>query len=282
MEEIICNVSPETDIILNEKKQVKNSDLLITQEIKNKNQKKDTRKQQKTKMKISLNNSLDNSDTKKLAKTITEKGLNDINDISDFSRKSKIVRDNSEFDFNKFGKLNISPKFGMNSNDNKNFYGKSNLFNNMDNNKRKISDIICDYYSGCDKFLSKTETNTVDLSTSLNFVKKEKFKENYSGNYENYNSNTNMNDDFVNNNYGINNKYTVRYLTNSKKHGFMRKIVANSKQSKFIFYNKYYVNYKFNVNRNYIDITGDWKCGNCGNYNYSFRDFCNRCNSPKL
>ena len=170
----------------------------------------------------------------------------------------------------------------MNSNDNKNYFGNSNLFNNMDNNKREIIDLICDYYSGCDKFLSKTETSTVDLSTSLNFVKKEKFKENFSRNYENYNPNINMNDDFINNNYRITNKYTLKYFKNSKNHGFMRKIVANSKQSKFIFYNKYYVNYKFNVNRNYIDITGDWQCGNCGNYNYSFRDFCNRCNSPKL
>ena len=281
MEEIIPNCSSKKENILNKNSQIENSDLLITKKIKNK-------KQQLKKKYTSLNDSLDNNSKKKLNKTIKGKNLNDKNDISDFSGKSKIVRDIFEFNFNEFGKFNIPSKFGINLNDNKNIFGVSTEnkeYNNIDNNKRKIIDPICDYYSECDKYLKKTETSIIDLSTSLNFIKKEKFKENFYDNFENYNSNiniNNINDDLVNNNYRINSKYNLKYLKDSKNNGITKKIVANSKQSKFIFYNKYYVNYKFNVNRNYIDITGDWQCGNCGNYNFSFRDFCNRCNSPKL
>ena len=279
MEETISNCSSKTENILNKNSQIEDSDLLITKKIKNK-------KQQLKKKYTSLNDSLDNNSKKKLNKTIKGKNLNDKNDISDFSGKSKIVRDIFEFNFNEFGKFNIPSKFGINSNDNKNIFGVSTEnkeYNNIDNNKRKIIDPICDYYSECDKYLKKTETSIIDLSTSLNFIKKEKFKENFYDNFENYNSNiniNNINDDLVNNNYRINSKYNLKYLKDSKNNGITKKIVANSKQSKFIFYNKYYVNYKFN--RNYIDITGDWQCGNCGNYNFSFRDFCNRCNNPKL
>ena len=61
-------------------------------------------------------------------------------------------------------------------------------------------------------------------------------------------------------------------------------VLLDSKYSKFDIYNNdYYVNYKFNINGNYIvRRRGDWLCEKCGNYNYSFRDVCNRCKNPKL
>ena len=87
--------------------------------------------------------------------------------------------------FNEFEGSNISPKTEINIFDNKNFPGKVATFKNqqiinINNNKRKLDFSIYDFYSGYDKFFSKMIKNTIDLSKSLNFIKKEQFKENLS------------------------------------------------------------------------------------------------------
>ena len=172
-------------------------------------------------------------------------------------------------------------------------------FNNMnDNNKRKMSFSICSYYNGYDKFLSETETSTIDLSNSLNFIIKEKFEENFSEEIENNNSNNDINEHFVNNNSQNNNNNNFQntnnnpnnkqeFIENPKKlinYRYMPEIILlDSKYSKFDICNSdYYTNYRFNCNGNYIvRRRGDWLCDKCGNYNYSFRDVCNRCKNPK-
>ena len=118
------------------------------------------------------------------------------------------------------------------------------LNNIYDNNKRKIISRICDYYSGYDEFLSKKEKNTIDLSDSKNYIKKEKLNEMINKNLENYNSNIIRNNDFINNIcLTNNNKYKLKFMDNTKNfknYANMKKIIAKSNNyTKFILYNKY-------------------------------------------
>ena len=344
METVIFNNSPETEKISD-----KNEDTLIeclnsltSKEKKKKKTKKITKKKQKSKKKYTglkdLLDDISNKNATRTNKKDSELKPNEKTDDSEinFSEKIEIetgAEDVSESDLNEFGELSISSKTEINTPtiSHENFSRKTTSIENeqlnninTNNNKRKIINSICDYYNGCDKFLSETETSTIDLSNSLNFIKKEKFEENFSEEIENNISNININEDFENNNVqnisnnnfqniynnnfqninnnnsqNINNNnfqnicnnnynYKLKFLGNSKNEQNLTRmqeiVLLDSKYSKFDIYNNdYYVNYKFNVNGNYIvRRRGDWICDKCGNYNYSFRDVCNRCNKPKF
>ena len=343
MESIISNNSPKIEKIPNKDKNIpiENLDSLDILENKNKYSKENSKKNY-----ISLKDLLADIKNEKITQTsrkISEENSNEKNDDSEinFSEKFEIeakAGEVSESDINEFGEFCTSPKPEIKSPHHKNFFRKmtpeNEQFNNLNNDKKKMTFSICDYYSGYDKYLSETENSTIDLSTSLNFVKKEKFEENFSEENENNNSNTNISEDCVNNNSNINinkgcfnnfsqnnnnninnnnnnnynNNYNYGYNYNINNNnnininfnyglGFSQitknfgnfdqmknPILFDSKYSKFDTCNDgYYTNYKLNYNQNYIvRKRRDWVCKNCGNYNYQFRDFCNRCNNPKL
>ena len=315
METIILNNTSEAEKIFqkNENNPIENLDLLSTQENKKKKSKKNTKKKQKQKSKkkySGLKDLLDDIKKEKITQTnqkISEENTNEKNDDSEINFPEKLeietkAGDVSESDINEFKEFFISPKSEIKSPRQKNFFRKmtsieNEQLNNLNNDKRKMTFSICDYYSGYDKYLSETENSTIDLSSSLNFIKKEKFEENFSEEIENNNSNNNINEDFFNNNsqnnnnnlQNINNNPNNKqeFFENSKKYinyRYMPEIILlDSKYSKFDIYNSdYYTNCKFNCNGNYIvRRRGDWLCDKCGNYNYSFRDVCNRCKNPK-
>ena len=79
----------------------------------------------------------------------------------DFNELQKINFDNSE-NSNKIKNLEISEDEKIE--EEQHFY-----------KKRKISSPICDYYDGCDKYLSETHKGSIDMTNSMNFIKKEDF-----------------------------------------------------------------------------------------------------------
>ena len=291
MEKIIPIDPTKRKKVSNENKntQIENLDLLSNNDIKNK--KRNTKKIQKpVKKTTGLKDLLNEINEKKATRTnqiISGQNSNEKNDIINFSRISKKkVREAAESGFNEFRESNISSKFEKNPTDNNNFPEKTMIveneqFNNINDNK-KNSFSVFDYYCGYDKFLNEASNSTINNSTSSNFIKKAKIEENCSTKIENNYSNNNINS-FVNNTSRINDKrFKLNLVKNLKNYGGTQELLTNTKYRNYSIYNKYNINYNINFNHNYFYITGDWQCGNCGNYNYSFRDFCNRCNHPKL
>ena len=284
MEKIIPNDSAKSKKVQNENKntQIEKLDLLSNNEIKNKKQ--NIKKIQKSVKKCTglkdLLNDINEKITTGKNQIISGQNSNAKNDIINFTRISKKkVIGAVESGFNEFGESNISSKFEKNSINNNNFPEKMTIVENdqfiniNDNKKNNFS--LFDYYSGYDKFLNEAPNSTFNKSSSSNFIKKPKIENNY--------SNNDINDNFVNNTSRINdNRYKFNFIKNLKNYGGTQELLTNTKYRNYSIYNKYNVNYNLNFNHNYFYITGDWQCGNCGNYNYSFRDFCNRCNSPKL
>ena len=70
--------------------------------------------------------------------------------------------------------------------------------------KRKISSPICDYFDGFDKILSETHKGSVDMTNSLNFIKKKDFI--YSGSMINNKSYNIYNNIYIDSNYFVNPK----------------------------------------------------------------------------
>ena len=68
--------------------------------------------------------------------------------------------------------------------------------------KIKISSPILDYYDGFDKILSETHKGSVDMTNSMNFIKKEDFVSNNS--FSNMNNNNNNNNVYMDSNIYIN------------------------------------------------------------------------------
>ena len=300
METIILNNSRETEKISykNKKTSVENFDLLTNKERKKKS-KKNSKKNKKPKKKYTgLKDLLNDINKEKIIRTNkknTDKNSKEKIDDSEINFSEKLenetkTRDITEIDSNEFTEFSISPISEIRSPSQK-FFSMTPIeneqFNNInDNNKRKMTFPICDYFKGCDKFLSETETSTIDLSTSLNFIKKEKFEENFSEEIENNNSNININKDFENNTLQNNNNIqniNNNYELNSKSpHSIVHIKEFESSDSKFKIKNDNYVDYRFKYNGNYtVRKRTDWLCENCGNYNFKFRDFCNRCNNPR-
>ena len=217
METIILNNSPEEVKISckNRNNSIENIDPLINQEKKKKKQNKNRTKNKKTKKKsTSLKDLLDDINKNKTTtknQKITENNINEKNDISEIKISEELeieskAIDVSELNVNEFKDLNNSSKTEINSSNHKNFPKKIISIEDEqinDNDKIKTNFSIFDYYNGYDKYLSGSEISTINLSNSLNFIKKEKLGENFSE--ENNNSNISAIEDFViNNNSNIN------------------------------------------------------------------------------
>ena len=297
MEKIILNNSTEAVKISckNENISVGNIDPLNTQvKKKKKTNKNKTLNKKSNKKYVGLKDLLDDINknkniTKKVI--ITDNNLNEKNDISEIKNSENLeicneTKDASESDFNEFSKK-ITSKENEQIND---------------NDKIKTNFSICDYYNGYDKYLSGSEISTINLSNSLNYIKKEKFIENFSE--ENNNLDINEKEDFVNNNLiinkndsfvntslqdNINNNFydcKFEFQENSK---FLKNNECKKEKelgpyySKFDFYNNdYNMTYRLNFNENHRGRRRLWICKYCGNDNYHFRDFCHVCNNPKF
>ena len=218
METAVLNNSPEREKISNKNgnTSIENINPLNTQAKKKKKLNKNRTKNKNLNKKYTgLKDLLDDiNKNKAVAKNqvITENNISEKNDISEIKITEELEIENkavdvSESDFNEFKDLNICSKTKINSPNHKNFPKKIILIGNEqinDNDKIKKNFSFYDYYNGYDKFLSGSETSTINLSNSLNFIKKEKIGEYFSE--ENNNSNINIKEDFVNNNSNINTK----------------------------------------------------------------------------
>ena len=211
METIILNKMIEAVKISckNENTPIENIDTLNIHPKKKKKANKGNLKNKKPKKKYTGLKDLLDDISKNKNKTITinqKNNLNEKNDISEIKISEKLeigskTRDVSELDFKEFEDLNISSKTEVDSSSQNNYPEKIISIENeqnIDNDKIKTNFSICDYYNGYDRFLSGSETSIINLSNSLNFIKKEKLRENFSE--ENNNSNINVKEDFVNSN----------------------------------------------------------------------------------
>ena len=113
------------------------------------------------------------------------------------------------------------------------------------------------------------------------------FQNNFNYNFSNNNNNNNAyyqnyNNNYTNLNYNINNPKVfiptkLRNNEPSMKQNNNKKESQNSGKNKFD-------NAKKNKQKNkkFFEVReGDWRCSNCNNLNFSFRNKCNRCNLPK-
>ena len=117
------------------------------------------------------------------------------------------------------------------------------------NYKRKISSPMCDYFEGFDKILCETHKGSVDMTNSMNFIKKEDFIS--SGSFINNNYNYNYND--------------LNYFINPEENNHENNI--NNYNNNIIIENNNYIN---NDNNNINDIKdniNDKKDENMGNNN---------------
>lgn len=111
--------------------------------------------------------------------TVATSSPDDCNEITKFNC-------DKFFDFsNKFEYLDLKPNYLIKnselSEDDKNEEEKPYI-------RRKISSPIFDYYDGFDKILSETHKGSVDMTNSMNFIKKEDFINNSFINNNNYSS----------------------------------------------------------------------------------------------
>ena len=135
-------------------------------------------------------------------------------------------------------------------------------------NKRKISSPICDYYCGFDKILSETHKGSVDLTNSMNFIKKEDLISNkcminnpntnnndlnyYINSEANYKLNNNNIDIDYNNSNNIINENNIDNMTNDNN-----------------FNDNHFNDNKLNYNElNQIDIDMNIINNNIDKYNY--------------
>lgn len=102
---------------------------------------------------------------------------------------------------------------------------------------------------------------------------------NNNGYYQNYNNN------YTNLNYNINNPkvFIPTKLRNNEQNNKQNNNNNNKKENQNNGKNKF-DNAKKNKQKNkkYFEVReGDWRCSQCNNLNFSFRNKCNRCNLPK-
>lgn len=135
-------------------------------------------------------------------------------------------------------------------------------------NKRKISSPICDYYCGFDKILSETHKGSVDLTNSMNFIKKEDLISNKCM-INNPNINNNDLNYYINSeaNYKLNNNNIDIDYNNSNN------IINENNIDNMINDNNYNDNHfndnKLNYNElNQIDIDMNIINNNIDKYNY--------------
>ena len=122
---------------------------------------------------------------------------------------------------------------------------------------------------------------------NMNNANNYNYQNNFNYNYPNNNTNNNayyqnFNNNYTNLNYNINNPKVfiptkLRNTEQNNKQNNNKKETQNNGKNKFD-------NSKKNKQKNkkFFEIReGDWRCSNCNNLNFSFRNKCNRCSLPK-
>ena len=122
---------------------------------------------------------------------------------------------------------------------------------------------------------------------NMNNANNYNYQNNFNYNYPNNNINNNayyqnFNNNYTNLNYNINNPKVfiptkLRNTEQNNKQNNNKKETQNNGKNKFD-------NSKKNKQKNkkFFEIReGDWRCSNCNNLNFSFRNKCNRCSLPK-
>ena len=122
---------------------------------------------------------------------------------------------------------------------------------------------------------------------NMNNANNYNYQNNFNYNYPNNNTNNNayyqnFNNNYTNLNYNINDQKVfiptkLRNAEQNNKQNNNKKETLNNGKNKFD-------NGKKNKQKNkkFFEVReGDWRCSNCNNLNFSFRNKCNRCSLPK-
>jgi hypothetical protein len=122
---------------------------------------------------------------------------------------------------------------------------------------------------------------------NMNNANNYNYQNNFNYNYPNNNTNNNayyqnFNNNYTNLNYNINDPKVfiptkLRNAEQNNKQNNNKKETLNNGKNKFD-------NGKKNKQKNkkFFEVReGDWRCSNCNNLNFSFRNKCNRCSLPK-
>ena len=142
--------------------------------------------------------------------TVATLSLDDLNNF----QKSKFDK-KSDIDNNKCEYIGLKPNYLIKNCENSE---EDKIEGEQNSIKRKVSSPIYDYYEGFDKLLCETHKGCVDITNSMNFIKKEDFI--YSGSFINNNLNYNYNDlnYFINpeeNNHENNNYNNIIIIENN-------------------------------------------------------------------
>ena len=268
---------------------------------------------------------------------LTKENLYESVEVSDDKEKSKIDNINSIFFPSNSTKIEYFPEKNINYNNILNISNKKSVIENEQKleKKRKMTYSFCDYFNGCDKYLSETEPKIIDLSTSNNFLKKENFYNFFYNNeiddltpinnkkdFYNFKEEKNLihemnqneinrfeysNGEYINFNDDFNSKFKLQPLitipeimncdTQFSKFDDYKEYKTTYENENNNFYTKLNNNY-YNKNKKenakcfrnksnkkkysfFMRRRGDWLCEKCGNFNFAFRENCNRCNEIK-
>ena len=131
------------------------------------------------------------------------------------------------------------------------------------------------------------ENENYNQNPNMNNANNYNYQNNFNYNYQNNNGNNNayyqnFNNNYTNLNYNINNPkvFIPTKLRNNEQNN---KQINNKKETQNNGKNKF-DNGKKNKQKNkkFFEVReGDWRCSQCNNLNFSFRNKCNRCSLPK-
>ena len=157
--------------------------------------------------------------------TVATLSIDDLNDFQKFNFEK-----NSDI-YNKYEYNGLKPNYLIKNID---IYEDEKFEGEQNNIKRKISSPIYDYYEGFDKILCETHKGSVDMTNSMNFIKKEDFIS--SGSFANNNLNYNYND--------------LNYFINPEENNHENNNENNNYNNNIIIENNKDINNDNNTNRN--------------------------------
>ena len=170
--------------------------------------------------------------------------------------------------------LDVSPSISkLNSGLNDN---NQNINQAGDNNPKNLYGFSL--YSQPNNQNINNQNNFQSLNNNTNFSNQNNINNNYPNNLNNNNYYPNINNNYISLNYNSKAYIPLKFRKNEQNNQTSN--VNNTKTTK----NNKFDNGKKNKHKskkNFEMRDGDWKCCNCNNLNFSFRNKCNRCSLPK-